>query len=258
MPTDYDELADFYDYEWQDLRDDINFLAEECGKSGSPVLELACGTGRITIPLASNGLEVWGLDSSQKMLDILKNKRRTLPSEVMNRIHVMYGRMEEFYFDHQFMNIVVPFNSFLLLSSRKDQDRCLRQAWNHLSPEGRFIVDVFSPRFDLCAQEKSEIRFLKHFFYPPTNRVVIQWEYVERNMVEQVMDIDFLYELYDYAGNMERCTRTLRMAIIFRFELQHMLEKNGFEILEFYGNYDRTPFSKNSPQMIYICRKKTQ
>lgn len=256
MPTEYDALAVLYDYEWQDLKEDIDFIGTECEKSGSPILELACGTGRITLPLAARGLEVWGLDNSQEMLALLKEKRRSLPDEVAQRLHAIYGTMEEFHLDRQFQSIVIPFNSFLLLTTKQQQEQCIQSVRKHLVPDGFFIVDIFSPRFDLCAQEKSDIRFLKHFFYPSTKQVIIQWEYVERNMAEQVMSIDFLYEIYDNEGNLERLTRSLRMAIIFRFEMQLLLEKNGFEIMEFYGNYDRSLFTKDSPQMIFICRKK--
>lgn len=256
MPTEYDALAVLYDYEWQDLKEDIDFIGIECEKSGSPILELACGTGRVMLPLATRGLEVWGLDNSQEMLALLKEKRRSLPGEVAQRIHAIYGTMEAFHLDREFRCIVIPFNSFLLLTTKQQQELCLQAVRNHLASDGRLIVDIFSPRFDLCAQEKTDIRFLKHFFCPPTKQVVIQWEYVERNMTEQVMNIDFLYEMYDSEGNLERLTRSLQMAIIFRFEMQLLLEKNGFEIVEFYGNYDRSSFTKESPQMIFICRKR--
>ena len=257
MSTQYDELAAFYDYEWQSLQEDIGFIVEECGKAGAPVLELACGTGRITIPVAASGLEIWGVDNSRHMLDFFDEKLKMLPSEVSGRIHPIFGGMENFNIDRRFSCIFVPFNSFLLLTARADQERCLENIHRHLADDGTFIIDIFSPRFDLCAQEKSEIHFLRHFYYPPEELAIIQWEYVERDMAEQVMDIDFLYEWYDRSGKLERAARSLRMAIIFRYEMQHLLEKNGFEILEFFGNYDRTPFSKASPQMIYRCRKRT-
>ena len=77
-------------------------------------------------------------------------------------------------------------------------------------------------------------------------------------MAEQLMSIDFLYEEYDKNGNLNKSARHLDMAIIFRFEMQMMLEKNGFEIVEFFGNYDKSEFTNKSPQMIYICKKKTE
>ncbi len=254
--TEYDDLAAFYDYEWQELTEDIGFIAGECGEAGMPVLELACGTGRVTIPVASGGLEIWGVDNSRRMLEIFEEKLKTLPSEVAARIHPVFGGMEDFSLDRKFRCAFVPFNSFLLLTSREDQNRCLRNVYHHLEDDGTFIVDIFSPRFDLCAQEKSDIRFLRHFYYPPEDLAIIQWEYVERNMAEQVMSIDFLYEWYDRGGTLKRAARSLKMAVIFRYEMQHLLEKNGFEVVRFYGNYDRTPFSMKSPQMIFICRKR--
>ena len=254
--AEYDNLAEYYDQEWRNLTQDIPFLVDLSKKTGGPVLELACGTGRITFPVAQEGIEIWGIDNSAEMLTIGRKKLLTYPLEIRDKVRFIEADMKDFELGKKFNLIFVPFNSFLLLSKKNEQEMCLQTVQRHLDDGGLFFIDVYSPKFEFCAEKKSPIRFLQHFYVPETKKTVLQWEYVERNMAEQIAEIDFLYEEYDRKGNLTRKTSHLTMGIIFRFELQFLLEKNGFEILEFYGNYNKEPFCDESPQIIYICRKR--
>jgi len=254
--TEYDTLADYYDYEWQNLKQDIPFILKQADQIGDPILELASGTGRLTIPLAQRGHRIWALDNSAVMIRIFREKLRVLPNEISRNITLVEDDMTSFSLDQKFRFIFVSFNSFLLLIKKHEQEQCLRSVHKHLDIDGTFIVDIFSPRFDLCAQEKSDIHFLQNFSLPSRKKVVAQWEYVERDMAEQIMEIDFLYEEFDPDGAVERKSRHLTMGIIFCFYMQFMLEKNGFDIIHFYGDYDKSNFTKKSPQMIYVCKKR--
>ncbi len=254
--TQYDDLAEIYDFEWINLKEDIEFVKELAVKSGGPVLELACGTGRLMFPVAEEGIEIVGLDNSRRMLDIGKVNLTRFSKEAQENCTFDYGDMSDFILNRKFPFVFIPFNSFLLLTDKKSQENCLRCVYEHMSDDGFGMVDIFSPNFSLCAKPVSDIRFLRHFAVPSQEKVVIQWEYVERDMANQVLEIDFLYEIYDKKGNVDQKTTHLSMALIFRYEMQYMLEKTGFEVIEFYGNYDKSPFSMESPQLIYTFRKK--
>lgn len=256
--TGYDALAAYYDDEWRNLTQDIPFLLEEARKTGSPVLELACGTGRVALPLAREGFEVWGIDNSTEMLKLFEKKLAKSDTDIKERIHISNQDMQDFRFEHRFKLIIIPFNSFLLLTDRKDFDICLRNCLRHLEDDGRFIVDIFSPNFELCAVKEPKMQFLQHYYVPELQKVVVQWEYAKRDMAKQIIDVDFLYEEYDSDGNVTKKTRSLKTSLIFRYEMEYLLEKNGFEVLNVYGNYDRSPFSEESPQIICVCGKKKQ
>jgi ubiquinone/menaquinone biosynthesis C-methylase UbiE len=73
MGETFDRVAEFYDFETT-LVEDIPFYVEYAKKSGGPVLELGCGTGRALIPIAKAGIEIWGLDISKSMLEIAKKE----------------------------------------------------------------------------------------------------------------------------------------------------------------------------------------
>lgn len=256
--TSYDTLAAYYDAEWRDLTQDIPFLLEEARKAGGAVLELACGTGRVALPLARDGFEVWGIDNSTEMLKLFEDKLAKSDNDIKQRIHISNQDMRDFRFEQRFKLIIIPFNSFLLLTDRKDFDICLRNCLHHLDDDGRFIVDIFSPNFELCAIKEPKMQLLQHFYVPELQKVVVQWEYAKRDMAKQIIDVDFLYEEYDRDGNVSKSTRSLKTSLIFRYEMEYLLEKNGFEILNIYGDYDRSPFTAESLQIIFVCCKKQQ
>lgn len=255
MP-DYDSFAGYYDTEWRNLVQDIPFLVEEAKKTGGPILELACGTGRITLPLAREGHEIWGIDNSPKMLQILDRKLKNEPPDVAKKIHFSTQEMQKFDIDQKFRLIIIPFNSFLLLTDRDDLDKCLLSCSEHLEDDGKLIIDIFSPNFEMCAAKEPKMQFLQHFYVPNLKKVVVQWEYATRDMAKQLIDIDFLYEEYDQNGEVTKKTNKLKMSLIFRYEMEYLLEKNGFDVINVYGDYDRSEFSQESPQIVCICKKK--
>lgn len=255
MP-DYDSLAGYYDTEWRNLVQDIPLLVEEAKKTGGPILELACGTGRVTLPLAREGFEIWGIDNSLKMLQILDRKLENEPTEVAKKIHVSAHSMQNFDIDQKFKLIIIPFNSFLLMTDRNDMDKCLVTCREHLEDDGILLIDVFSPNFELCAVREPKIQFLQHFYVPDMKKVVVQWEYARRDMGKQLIDIDFLYEEYDQDGEVTKKTHNLKMSLIFRYEMEYLLEKSGFDVINVFGDYDRSEFSQESPQILCICKKK--
>lgn len=253
--TEYDDLAYVYDWEWKDLTMDLDFLINFSREINDAVLELACGTGRVMIPLAENGLEVYGIDNSEEMLKIGREKIKTLPVDVKSKLHFQYGDMSSFNLNRKFRLVLIPFNSFLLLLKKEEQESCLKCVRSHLTDDGFFVLDIYSPNFKLIAQDTNEMKFLRHFYVPPIEKVVIQWEYLKRDMAEQIAYSDFLYEMYDKHGNLSRRASSLRMKIIFRYEMEYLLEKCGFRIIDLFGDYNKTPYTEESRQMIFVCKK---
>ena len=152
METQYDKLARFYDFEWKGLEGDIDFVLEYSKKFGSPILELAVGTGRVAIPIAIQGLEIFGIDNSINMINIGQRKVATLPTEISSKITLIHSDMCDFSINRKFKFIFVSFNSFLLLTTKKKQETCLKAIHNHLTDDGLLMIDIFSPNLKLCAE----------------------------------------------------------------------------------------------------------
>ena len=84
------------------------------------MLELGCGTGRVTIPIAQSGINIIGLDSSTEMLRKAQDKVQTLPVDTSN-ISFLHEDMRNFSVDQEFGLVIIPFRGFLSLLSVADQ-----------------------------------------------------------------------------------------------------------------------------------------
>ncbi len=137
----YDELFSEYDPE------SIKLLAELAGNG--PALELGIGTGRIALPLHSEGIEVQGIDASEAMLERLRSKKGG------NEIEVLTSSFADFEIDRRFQLIYVVFNTFFALLTQEEQVQCFRSVSDHLSSDGVFLMEAFVPDMTRFADHQS-------------------------------------------------------------------------------------------------------
>jgi trans-aconitate methyltransferase len=114
---------------------DVAFWEEVCRAAGGPVLELACGAGRVTMPLAAAGIDVVGLDVDPAMLSAMP--RRTLSPPLL-----LAADMARFALARRFAAVIIPYNSFQLLTEAREADACLRLVAEHLAPAGCLALEV--------------------------------------------------------------------------------------------------------------------
>src|SRR5580698_5646539 len=127
-------IADYYDSSpiVVNRTQDVAFYANAARKYGDPVLELGCGTGRITMAIAEAGYRVVGLDISEKMLERAVAKQTALRREVRERVHLVQGDMTQFELKEKFRTIIIPFRPFQHLLETEQQIGCLNCARKHL------------------------------------------------------------------------------------------------------------------------------
>ena len=226
-------------------------LAEE---SGGPVLELGCGTGRVTIPLARAGRDVTGLDMSPNMLAIARRKLEQESTEVRERIRFVEGDMRDFSLDQRFGSIIVPFSAFQVLLERDDQKRCLACCARHLKPRGRLAIDVFHPRLSRLAAEGS-VEEEPHEFPGPEGATVKWSGHTDYDIANQRLRSRWRYECVTAQGEVTTRKHLLELHYFFRFEMEWMLEACGFAVEALYGDFDRSEFTAESGEMIFVARK---
>jgi len=248
--------AQVYDYHTRDWQADIQFWLELAQQSGEPALELACGTGRVVLPLARAGVQVTGLDASPYMLGELRRKLAQEERGVRGRVRVVEASMTEFALEERFGLIYVPARSFQALLTRADQRRCLECCARHLRPEGRMAVDVFNPRLDFLIRPGGHDDAPDEF-PGPTGLTVRHEAHADYDLVSQTVIGSWRYQWR--APNAEMIGReyALRLHYFFRFELEWMLEACGFEVEALYGYFDRSAFTAESPEMVLVARKKS-
>lgn len=151
-PIDCEQLFDdgrHYDMHTKHVVEDIPFYLRQAKKYGEPVLELACGTGRITIPMAEQGIQITGLDVSEPMLSQARRKA------AMKGVNVEWVKADcrDFKLNKKFRLIFFPFNSIVHLHDLESIEACFSCVRKHLTREGRFMIDVFVPGMDYLMRD---------------------------------------------------------------------------------------------------------
>ena len=120
-------------------------LADDCG---GPVLDLGAAVGRVAIPLARDGHEVWALDGSPGMLAELGRRLQVEPADAAARVRCVQADLRDFSLGRTFPLAIMPINTLQALLTRADQLACLRRIRAHLQPDGEFVFDVAVPDLD--------------------------------------------------------------------------------------------------------------
>src|SRR5881296_3243350 len=116
---------------------DVAFYRNAARDFGDRILELGCGTGRITMALAEAGKRITGLDLSGRMLERAVEKRAALRVEARERVHLVQGDMTRFDLGEKFRLVIIPFRPFQHLLEIQQQLDCLNCVRKHLAPGGR-------------------------------------------------------------------------------------------------------------------------
>ncbi len=260
MPSDpYDSVAQFYDHVVPYMRRaDVAFFVEAAKEFAGPVLELGCGTGRVLIPLARDGVEVFGLDSSSSMLSVCRTNLSRESQEVQSRVQLREADMRNFEIGSKFRLVTIPFRPFQHLISVEDQLACLASVHRHLEDGGRMILDLFNPDLRALVDERrlAERGDEPEFQTADGRRVLRRERIAGRDLFNQVQDCELIYHVTESDGRTHRVVHSFRLRHLFRFEAEHLLARSGFLVEQLYSDYDRSPYGSKYPgELIFVARK---
>ncbi len=256
-------MARFYDPELYDasaqgIPGDVEFflgLARQAHEAGLPVLELAAGTGRIAIPIAQAGISVVGFDQEPSMLAHAAKK-----SGGSKNVRWVEGDMRNFALEERFGLVFIAFRSFQHLLTIDDQLACLRCVRDHLAPGGRLAINIFNPDIAIMGQwlttKRGSVRARQDdVTHPASGRTVKAWETRSYHPATQEARSQFIdEEVADDGVVASKVYRGLRLRYIFRYEMEHLLIRAGYEVEALYGDCHESPFEDTSPEMIWLAR----
>ncbi len=255
----YRFIADLYDWVVPyRSRQDVGFYVEEACSSGGPVLEIGCGSGRVLIPTAQAGINIWGLDSSEHMLQVCKDRLENETQEVKERVTLVREDMRSFDLDRKFALITTPFRPFQHLIAVEDQLQCLACIRRHLTDNGKFILDIFNPSLESLAAKEFGMEFgdEPEFTTPDGRRVVRRTKILARDLANQVTSAELIYYVSHADGRLERLVHAFDMRHLFRFEAEHLLARAGLRVEQLYADFDRSPFGSKYPgELIFVASK---
>ncbi len=226
---------------------DKGFYLELAREAAGPVLELGCGTGRALLPIAAEGMPCTGLDASPAMLAAL-----TAKSPPAN-LRLVQASMQDFDLQgDRFALIFSAFRAFQHLYTVRDQLACLACVRRHLAPGGCFAFDVFNPRLARIAlpeePEEEDLRF------ELDGDLVVRFASVRRQPDLQLQRVHMRYERRHGGEVVSNEQVSFDMRHFYRYELEHLLRRAGFEDLTLYGDFDRSPLGVDSPALIHLAR----
>ena len=256
MPFDfpYDDWADIYDAVYADLTHDIDFYVDLARESGGPVLELGCGTGRISLPIAREGIAVTGIDISPRMIAIAHEK--ATKRGLSERCVFQSGDMATLQLAERFPLVIMPFRSFQSMLTTEEQRQALARVRERLAPGGVFAVDTFNPdASSLVNDETSRLAYHQKDVERAGGGTLVVWGQNGWDPVTQVNDVRLIIEEVSDEGVVERrLMRDYEQRYIFRYEMEHLLELCGFDLEGVYGDFDGGPVTEDSEDLVWVAR----
>lgn len=250
--------AETYDDSMSDWPGEIDFYREAAARArqaGGPILELGCGTGRVAIRIARDGGFVVGLDLSPHMLEVARRK-----SISMDNVRWVEGNMRSFELGESFALVLIPGHAFQHLNTVDDQLGCLTCALRHLTPDGHLVVHVDHQDMTwlagLLTQKTVEFEPRGHFTRSANGRDIRAYRAWSYEPSTQTALSQARWEEVDAEGAVVETWQTPRVPLhcVFRFEMEHLLARAGFEVEALYGDFYRHPLADNSTGMIWVAR----
>ncbi|GAB6089007.1 class I SAM-dependent methyltransferase [Spirochaeta dissipatitropha] len=223
--------------------EDLEFYQGFCGAS---VLELGCGTGRLSFPLAAAGHQLTGVDIDENMLayanEILASRK-----ELADRIRFIRSDIRVLDLGEKFDTVIFPYNSIGHISPGKDLEQLAAAIASHMNSDGKCIVSLLQPDDDLCSAD-SELRHLEQFsdaagviidlyertqWFPENNRLVFDW-YYEQDAQDELLHLRNELHLHSGEG------------------LARVFAAQGLVLKKCFGDFDGAPWREGSPELLQL------
>jgi SAM-dependent methyltransferase len=247
--------AALYDYEYRHRRADVSCyrqLAGEALGSSGRVLELACGSGRVTTGLLRAGHRVVGLDVSLPMLRQAAARIGRLGRTARARGALVCADMRSFALGARFPLVIMAFNAFEHLYTRVEVRECLDRVRAHLEPGGRLMFDVQNPDLRWLSRDPNKRWARTRFTHPRTGQRMIYSTNHEYDPISQIVVIRLYYEPAP-GSRARRQVITLSQRKFFPAELEALLDANGFAVKARYGDFHGSELDVDSDTQLIVC-----
>lgn len=253
-----DELKDYiqperYDLAYSWYAEDIPFYVARAREARGPVLEVACGTGRVLIPTLQTGVDIDGLDLHPGMLDVTKGKARALGLAP----RLVLADMRDFTMPRRYALVTIPFRAFMHLYDTTDQLRALRCIREHLEPGGALVFDVFHPNFRALVEPQHEVHGDRRVTDPTTGlEVVLHTVTTEVDRVNQTLRVERELQELGPGGEIANVTsHRFRMRWTYKAEMELLLGAAGLARFDVRGGFDGRPLLNDTDEMIWTAWK---
>ncbi len=252
--------AKFYDLEYENKKDDVNFYYKLAQKIKGPILECGCGAGRIFTPMAKSGKEIWGFDTNTAMIDIAKNKIQSSKARIFQDDVTRFSsptlsnkKFDFIFFSFDGLAYLAHKDGGGYYSPKESQERQRKAFKNisaHLHPNGFFAFDLFSPN------DLSKEYVVRHHFSRAIKNETWSLFSAIHIPIERIFQIHYFMEILKTDGSSKKWHYPIAAYQATFQEIKSLLEETGLYPIKTYGDFDLKPHRNRSEQMIFICQKK--
>ncbi len=243
-----DYFARFYDVLYQEIRtSDIEFFMDKIRGTKGKILEIGVGTGRFFVDALKGGADIYGIDVSANMIDVLKKK---LDTSQHHRISV--GNACHMNLTKKFDLIIAPFRVFSHIIEVDNQLLFLNNVFNHLTESGLFLFDLFVPNPKLLHEGmKNTVDFDGEYEKGKKLRRISS---SVPDIVNQLLHITMRFE-WEEKNEVKNKEWKFKMRFYFRYELEHLIQLSKLQLISIYGDYEGGKLDKDSKEFVIICGK---
>jgi SAM-dependent methyltransferase len=238
--------ADIYDGLNTNLAD-LSFYKRWMPKNKSArILELCCGSGRLTLPIAKAGYDICGVDYTSSMLEQAKAKAS---KEGLN-LKFIEADIRTLDLPEKYDLIFIPFNSIHHLYKNEDLFKAFNVVKNHLKEGGLFLLDCFNPQIEFIVEGEKKLKDIAAYTTNDGREIVIKeiMRYENNTQINRIKWHYYINGAFDSIQNLD-------MRLFFPQELDAYLKWNGFNVIHKFGNFDEEAFKDTSEKQIFICQQ---
>ncbi|BAX81690.1 class I SAM-dependent methyltransferase [Labilibaculum antarcticum] len=209
------------------------------------ILELCCGTGRLTLPIAKDGYDISGVDYTSSMLEQAKVKASAGGLDV----EFIEADIRTLDLPEKYDLIFIPFNSIHHLYKNEDLFKAFNVVKNHLKEGGLFLLDCFNPNIQFIAESEKEQKEIAEYTTKDGREVLIKqiMRYENKTQINRI-------EWHYFINGEFNSIQNLDMRLFFPQELDSYLEWNGFNIIHKFGGFEEEAFNDDSEKQIFVCQ----
>jgi SAM-dependent methyltransferase len=221
-------IAEWYDDWLKERKEDVDYYSSVFRGFSGRVLELACGTGRLLLPIAGLGVPIDGLDSSNDVLSVLQRKAEKLG---LQRIKLYNQPMENFDLPARYDAVFISAGSFHLLTSKEDALNSLSCVRRCLADTGFFMIDIFVPWAHIAERGHDYYRVTRDASRPDGTRSIVL-ERFDISIPEQIKHGVYRYEFYSQRQMTVCILDDLSIRWYWKDEFLNLLNSAGFSKTE--------------------------
>ncbi len=248
--TFYDTIARFYEAENRDFVSDLALYEAFAEETGSPILDVGCGTGRVNLFLAQAGYKTVGVDNSPEMLAFARRKRDALQVDA----ELVEADILDFQ-QGSYPLILLPFNTLMHFCEQEQQIALLKHLISLMTPDGLMILDLPNAGELLATENDDAVRYERTFFEPISGNQVMQQSVSTINRAEQKLTVNWIYDEILPDKTVKRTVAPLELRLVSAPEVTLLLRLVGLEMVDMYGDYEQGPFMEGCERMIVVARK---